>query len=73
MGSKGKNKEIQKLNKYKEEVKQNLAEHTRIDFLKENAGNTINHTDRSYKIMPDGSWRRITQKQDIIRNSKDYK
>jgi len=73
MGSKSKNKEIQKYNKYKEEVRQKLAEHSRNDFLKENAGNIINHADRSYKIMPDGSWRRITPKNDIIRNSKDYK
>ena len=73
MGSKGKNKETQKYNKYKEEVKQKLAQHTRNNFLQENAGNVINHADRTYKIMPDGSWRRITPKNEIIRNSKDYK
>lgn len=73
MGSKGKNKEVQKYNKYKEEVKQQLAKHTRNDFLKEHAGNIIEHADRSYKIMLDGSWRRITPKNEIIRNSKDYK
>jgi hypothetical protein len=73
MGSKNKNKQTQKLNKYKMQAKQELAEHNRNIFLQENAGNIIKHSDRSYKIMPDGSWRRITQKQDIIRNSKDYK
>jgi len=73
MGSKGKNKEIQKYNKYKEEVKKKLAEHTRNEFLKENSGNIVKHSDRSYQIMPDGSWKRITSKKDIIRNSKDYK
>jgi hypothetical protein len=73
MGSKNKNKEVQKYNKYKDEAKRKLAEHTRNDFLKENAGNVIKHADRDYKIMPDGSWRRITPKNDIIRNSKDYK
>lgn len=73
MGSKGKNKEVQKYNKYKEGVKQKLAEHTRNEFLKENSGNVISHADRSYKIMPDGSWRRITPKYEVIRNSKDYK
>jgi hypothetical protein len=73
MGSKSKNKEIQKYNKHKEELKQKLAEHTRNDFLKENSGNLIKHSDRSYKIMPDGSWRRVTPKSEIIRNSKDYK
>lgn len=72
MGSKGKNKTIQKYNKYKEEVKQKLAEHTRNDFLKENSGNIIKHSDRSYKIMPDGSWRRITPKHEVERNSKNY-
>lgn len=72
MGSKGKNKEVQKYNKYKEEVKQKLANHAKNEFLKENVGNIINHSDRSYKIMPDGSWRRITPKNEIIRNSKDY-
>lgn len=72
MGSQSKNKELQKLNKYKKELKQKLAEHTRLDFLKENAGNIIKHADRSYKIMPDGSWRRITPKHEIIRNSKEY-
>lgn len=73
MGSKGKNKEIQKYNKYKEELKQKTIEHTRNEFLKENSGNIIKHSDRSYKIMSDGSWRRITPKNEIIRNSKDYK
>lgn len=73
MGSKSKNKEVQKYHKYKEELKQKLAESTRNDFLKENSGNLIKHSDRSYKIMPDGSWRRITPKHEIIRNSKDYK
>jgi len=73
MGSKSKNKEVQKYNKYKEEVKQKLAEHTKNDFLQQNAGNIIQHVDRAYKIMQDGSWRRITPKHDIIRNSKDYK
>jgi hypothetical protein len=73
MGSKSKNKEIQKYNKHKDELKQKLAEHTRNDFLKENSGNLIKHSDRSYKIMPDGSWRRVTPKCEIIRNSKDYK
>jgi len=73
MGSKGKNKEIQKYNKYKEAAKQQLVMHARNEFLKENAGNIINHFDRAYKIMPDGSWRRITPKNEIIRNSKDYK
>jgi hypothetical protein len=73
MGSKSKNKEVQKYNKYKEAAKQQLIEHTRNEFLKENVGNIINHFDRVYKIMPDGSWRRITPKNEIIRNSKDYK
>jgi hypothetical protein len=73
MGSQGKNKEIQKYNKYKEGIKQKLAEHTRNEFLKENSGNVIQYADRSYKIMPDGSWRRITPKHEIVRNSKDYK
>jgi len=72
MGSKSKNKTIQKYNKYKKEVEQKFADRTRNDFLKENTGNIINHADRSYKIMPDGSWRRITPKHEIIRNSKDY-
>jgi hypothetical protein len=72
MGSKGKNTEVQKYNKYKEEARQQLAEHARNEFLKENSGNIIKHSDRSYKIMPDGSWRRITPKYEIIRNSKDY-
>lgn len=72
MGSKSKNKEVQKYNKYKEKVKQNLAEHTRNEFLKENSGNIIQHVDRSYKIMPDGSWRRITPKHEIVKKSKDY-
>lgn len=72
MGSKSKNKEMQKYNKYKEDAKQQLIEHTRNEFLKENVGSIINHSDRSYKIMPDGSWRRITPKHEIIRNSKDY-
>ncbi len=73
MGSKGKNKNIQKYNKYKEEIKLKLAQSISNDFLKENVGNIIKHLDRSYKIMPDGSWRRITPKNEIIRNSKDYK
>lgn len=73
MGSKGKNKETQKYNKYKEEARQKLAEHIRNDFLKESVGNIVKHADRSYKIMPDGSWRRITPRHEIIRNSKDYK
>jgi hypothetical protein len=73
MGSKGKNTEVQKYNKYKEEVKQKLAEHKRNEFLTANAGNIINHSDRSYKIMQDGSWRRMTPKSEIIRNSKNYK
>lgn len=73
MGSKGKNKEIQKYNKYKEEIKLKLAQSVSNDFLKENAGNVIKHADRSYKIMPDGSWKRITPKNEIIRNSKYYK
>lgn len=72
MGSKGKNTEVQKYNKHKEEARQKLAEHTRNEFLKENSGNIIKHADRSYKIMPDGSWRRITPKNEIVRNSKDY-
>jgi hypothetical protein len=73
MGSKNKNKKIQKYNKYKEEVKQKFAEHTKNEFLKENIGNIIKHSDRSYKIMVDGSWKRLTPKHEIIRNSKDYK
>lgn len=72
MGSQGKNKEIQKYHKYKKEIQLKLIEHTRNEFLKENAGNIIKHSDRSYKIMPDGSWRRITPKNEIIKNSKDY-
>jgi hypothetical protein len=73
MGSKGKNSKIQKYNKYKEEAKRKLADHVRNDFLQENAGTLIKHSDRSYKIMPDGSWRRVTPKHEIIRNSKNYK
>lgn len=72
MGSKSKNKEIQKYNKYKQDAKQNLEEHARNEFLKENSGNIIKHSDRSYKIMPDGSWSRITPKNKIVKNSKDY-
>lgn len=72
MGSQGKNKELQKLNKYKKELKQKLAEHTKNEFLKKNSGNIVKHADRSYKIMPDGSWRRITPKHEIERNSKNY-
>jgi hypothetical protein len=73
MGSKNKNTKVQKLNKYKEEIKRKMVEYARNEFLNENAGNIINHSDRSYKIMPDGSWRRVTPKNEIVRNSKDYK
>lgn len=72
MGSKNKNKTIQKYNKYKEDAKYKLAQQLRDEFLKENSGIIIKHSDRSYKIMPDGSWRRITPKHEIIKNSKDY-
>ncbi len=41
-------------------------------WVDSNLGKEVKHKDRSYIIQRDGSYRRITEKCDIARNSLDY-
>lgn len=42
------------------------------NWCEENYGKTVKHSDREYFITRDGSYRRITDKCDVVRNSKHY-
>ena len=72
MSSRTKNPSKQRIAKSAKLSDKYKKEATRAEFLMENVGREVKHSDRTYKILPSGSWQRLTAKKDAVRNSKNY-